>query len=536
MLPKSHFGGRKRRSAEDAVVCVADEIKGQWRKGNAVVGLALSVSKAFPSVQTDRLTTNLRIRGLPSSACAWIRSFLSDRSCTLQLEGVVSESIEWTSGLPQGSPLSPILFLAYNAPLLDACETTLTCGFGGIDDVNLLAWGKTVEDAVSAMNSIVPKLEAWSYSHSSAFEPTKTEATIFLPAARAIPDNPPRVILQGHAVAFTPSLTMLGTKLDSRLSFREHISACAAKATTSTTAISLLTRSKAGLAPKWACQLVVACVLPRLVWAAAAWVEPAKGKEKIRDGQSTRGKSRPPSTSPPAAEPTLPPRPFALSARPSHPLHHRTIATRQRPIHSSHRLPLDLALANPLLPPDLDVESIHPDPIPPWSPDPAPAVDLARGKAIGTYEHVQIVRDLPPGSLLVYTDGSMGESGLVGAGMAARVWTGGKVLLAEGEEADVGLWQRERRKMGQRQTVYTGELEGLRLALASLLVTQTADSPLVALVSLDNTAALTLRGRRGGESGTLPESLPDVRAGSPLLLQAHSAPSDPYRRLTPRQS
>ncbi|GAA6056512.1 hypothetical protein NBRC10513_007118 [Rhodotorula toruloides] len=112
-LPPSHFGGRRRRSAEDAVVCVIDEIKGQWRNGNAVVGLALDVSKAFPSVRTDRLTANLKSRGLPNSACAWIESFLSDRTCTLQLEGVVSNPIAWTSGLPQGSPLLPILFLSY---------------------------------------------------------------------------------------------------------------------------------------------------------------------------------------------------------------------------------------------------------------------------------------------------------------------------------------------------------------------------------------------------------------------------------------
>ncbi|GAA6058304.1 hypothetical protein NBRC10513_006939 [Rhodotorula toruloides] len=36
----------------------------------------------------------------------------------------------------------------------------MTCGFGWIDDVNVLAWGKTVEEAVSAMNSIVPRLES----------------------------------------------------------------------------------------------------------------------------------------------------------------------------------------------------------------------------------------------------------------------------------------------------------------------------------------------------------------------------------------
>ncbi|BGP72779.1 hypothetical protein NBRC10513v2_006177 [Rhodotorula toruloides] len=159
-------------------------------------------------------------------------------------------------------------------------------------------------------------------------------------------------------------------------------------------------------------------------------------------------------------------------------------------LHAAYRSPLDLALANPLLPADLAIETIHPDPIPPWSSDPAPPVELARGKEIGMHEHEMSIRDLPTGSLLVYTDGSMGESGAVGAGVAAKLWMGGKVVLAEEEEVDVELWQRERKRMGQRQTVYTGELKGLRMALCSLLVTQIADHPLVALISLDNTSAL----------------------------------------------
>lgn len=90
-----------------------------------------------------------------------------------------------------------------------------------------------------------------------------------------MPRNPPPVILRNHRVEFKPVLTMLGTKLDSTLSFRDHISACAARATVSTTAISLLARSKAGLAPKWARQLVVACVWPRMMWAAASWFDRA---------------------------------------------------------------------------------------------------------------------------------------------------------------------------------------------------------------------------------------------------------------------
>jgi hypothetical protein len=56
-------------------------------------------------------------------AIRFVDTFMKGRSCRLQYEGVISESIEWMSELPQGSPLSPILFLLYNSRLLKSCRS-----------------------------------------------------------------------------------------------------------------------------------------------------------------------------------------------------------------------------------------------------------------------------------------------------------------------------------------------------------------------------------------------------------------------------
>uniref|UniRef100_A0A0K3CQ65 BY PROTMAP: gi/342320283/gb/EGU12224.1/ Pol-like protein [Rhodotorula glutinis ATCC 204091] n=1 Tax=Rhodotorula toruloides TaxID=5286 RepID=A0A0K3CQ65_RHOTO len=410
MLSCSHFGGRRRRSAEDAVVCVFDEIKGQWRNGNAVIGLALNVLKAFPSVQTERLVTNLKARGLADSACRWIRSFLSNCTCTLQLEGVVSETIDWTSGLPQGSPLSPI----FSSRTTRRCSTPVR--------------PTRLEEAVNAMNNLVPNLEAWSDSHSSAFEPTKTEATIFLPSARPIPAKPPQIILRGHRIEFTP----------------HHA------------AHPLEGRAQAETCPSTRGRLC----RPAAVVGGSSVLDRAVFRLGLR----------------------------ALSAVPSHTLHNRISRARRSPA-TRHHSPLDRALDFQLLSNAL-VEPIHPDPIPPWSPNPAPPVTLARGKETGTYEHCQLIKSLPAGSLFVYSDGSMGESGFVGASMAGRQWDGkSKVVLSKGEEVEVEGWETRSKGLGQHQTVYAGELEGIRMALHAVL--QTADRPPHILLSVDNTSALT---------------------------------------------
>ncbi|GAA5846620.1 hypothetical protein JCM11251_008025, partial [Rhodosporidiobolus azoricus] len=50
--------------------------------------------------------------------------------------------------LPPGSSLSPIFFLLYNAALLRLAHTPSSCGFGWIDNVNILAWGPAASQAV----------------------------------------------------------------------------------------------------------------------------------------------------------------------------------------------------------------------------------------------------------------------------------------------------------------------------------------------------------------------------------------------------
>ncbi|GAA6033306.1 hypothetical protein NBRC10512_005919 [Rhodotorula toruloides] len=280
LLPPNHFGARPGRSAEDAVVCFVDEIRHQWRNRNVVLGIAIDVAKAFPSVRTEVLVREMEEKGLPRSLCRWTESFMLNRTCTLRLEGVSSEPVNWRSRLPQGSPLSPILFLLYNAGALVACETSTSTAFGWVDDLNVLAWGRSVEEAVSAAQRIVPGLEEWSTTHHSLFEPSKTFVTRFSPARDRSPDDP-KVVLCGEELEYSSALGMLGVTIDERLTFKEHMASCASKASKALVGVGLLAKSRGELKAKYVRWLVEAVVLPRLTWCAAAWYKPGTSVSKV---------------------------------------------------------------------------------------------------------------------------------------------------------------------------------------------------------------------------------------------------------------
>ncbi len=73
----------------------------------------------------------------------WVGSFISNRTTTLCLPDYNTDAFPSHTGIPQGSPLSLIIFLFYNAHFVNACNqgTSPFSGIGFVDDVNTLALG-----------------------------------------------------------------------------------------------------------------------------------------------------------------------------------------------------------------------------------------------------------------------------------------------------------------------------------------------------------------------------------------------------------
>jgi hypothetical protein len=103
----------------------------------------------------------------------WVGSLFSNGKTTLCMPGYNNHAFPTHTGIPQGSPLSPILFLFYNANLVKICITVtlLASETNFVDNVNALAFGKWTEENCRMLQTVHERCLEWARRHGASFAP-----------------------------------------------------------------------------------------------------------------------------------------------------------------------------------------------------------------------------------------------------------------------------------------------------------------------------------------------------------------------------
>ncbi|RAL67475.1 hypothetical protein DID88_008230 [Monilinia fructigena] len=273
VISPQHGGALPKRSAVDLVASFVYDVESAFAQGKEVTLVTLDVQGAFDALLPRRLLERMRKQGWPMKLLRLIGSFLADRKVMVRLEGTYTAESKTQCGTPQGSPLSPILYVLYLAELLNQDRSLR---FGYADDIAIYRASKSVESNVTMLKRDVRQVMRWGAENKVAFAPEKLEM-IHLSRKRntnapSIRVSPELTITPVTAVGDEqPALRWLGVWIDRKLSFKRHVAERSTKALKVARHIKGLAGVRFGPPAASLRKAVVTCVQSSLLYGSEVW-------------------------------------------------------------------------------------------------------------------------------------------------------------------------------------------------------------------------------------------------------------------------
>ena len=247
LFAESQSGFRTGRMTSEHTLHMVENAFSAFKKGEMVASIYLDAEMAFDKCWQNGIRYKLKhILNLPDRYVRILSSFLTNRSLRVFHEGCWSSSINLRAGTPQGSPLSPLLYLIM---VNDIPSSLLSLGklFQYADDIALACRSFSFAAARDKLQKMLNTLEGWCRQWRIKLNGDKS---LFLQFHRLRKQDEEDMSLQlfDDIVRPTTNAKFLGVTLDSKLQFGQHIDELCGKASKRLSVLRFL--SRAGTKPE----------------------------------------------------------------------------------------------------------------------------------------------------------------------------------------------------------------------------------------------------------------------------------------------
>lgn len=219
------------KEAAEHIYCLGDEIRLAKSCGWITTAVSLDVEKAFDSVWHDGLRYKLSSIGLPETLVRLLSSFMTDRTIRVRVDRTLSDPVYLMAGTPQGSVVSPLLYLIYVNDL--PIQPANYCRAGQFaDDIN--AWTTDANKNVTfiRLQRTLNVIQRWCSKWRIKLNVRKTQLVCFSRKGKK------RTLeMFGNTINESDAMTMLGVTFDKNCSLTAH---CQSKATKAMQRVRLL--------------------------------------------------------------------------------------------------------------------------------------------------------------------------------------------------------------------------------------------------------------------------------------------------------
>ena len=216
ILCDNQHGFRSKRSCETQLLGAVNDFAKALNSGEQIDALFLDFSKAFDKVPHERLCHKLSHYGINGHLLDWIKSFLTDRTQSVVIDGENSCPSTVLSGVPQGTVLAPLLFLIFINDITQDLQCTVRLYADDILIYNIIHFPNDSEH----LQQDLCTLQAWARRWQMEFNPAKCVHLTISNKHHIIEHN---YYLFDHLIQKVSKAKYLGITFDEHLTWKNHI-------------------------------------------------------------------------------------------------------------------------------------------------------------------------------------------------------------------------------------------------------------------------------------------------------------------------
>lgn len=201
-------GFRPGYSTSDNIHRIVEVIHRTIRRKQRRYLLSIDLRKAFDTVWTDNLLHILHTQfNITGNAWLFLKAFLNNRRFFVVSDNSSSDIFDLFAGVPQGSVLAPILFIAYINSLAILVRPYATSALFA-DDSNM--WSRsTGRKGLREIRQAADCVTIWCIRYKLTVNVNKCSVTV-LSSNRSIANHTPQILLHSQPVTYSSTLKVLG--------------------------------------------------------------------------------------------------------------------------------------------------------------------------------------------------------------------------------------------------------------------------------------------------------------------------------------
>ena len=263
IIEEEQEGFREKRSTVRSLYRMQLELEDVQRNEKPAALLKIDLEKAFDSGWIDGLLYKLQNSGITVCLLNIIQAFLSNRLSFIKIGNYRSNDFPIHIGLPQGSVLSPTLFILFINDFID----TYHIRFKFADHTALIL---TADDNLQLANrkqAAADDIKRWCDKWRMAVNGSKTEIVLF----NYNSNDPFEIALNSDICKVKTSTKSLEVIIDKKMKFKEHAEQSVAKAQRNWAAITSKCTNRWCLSLMTQVYLYRTIIMPQALYGAPLW-------------------------------------------------------------------------------------------------------------------------------------------------------------------------------------------------------------------------------------------------------------------------